>query len=83
MEKEAVGEGLVRKSEFIRDRRKYGIKGVGKNTLDTWIRIRVIPSVKLGRVVMVDPIKARAALDRYERPGLDTTRSLRALTKTK
>jgi hypothetical protein len=76
----AVGERLLRRKEYIvLFREKYG---VCPDTVDRWVRARIIPSYKIGRITCVDPVEADTALrQRFRRSSQDTTRSLRALSR--
>jgi hypothetical protein len=49
---------------------EYAIgRGISKFTVRLWIRDRVIPFMKINRLILIDPIKADAALAKFERAG--------------
>jgi hypothetical protein len=78
---QAVGERLMRRKDYVVFFRTEF--GVCPDTVDRWVRARIIPSIKIGRITLVDPLKAKTALRRFERTSHDTTRSLRALSRSK
>lgn len=41
--------------------------GMPARTLRMWRKMRIIPYHKIGNVVLYDPVKVMAALDRFER----------------
>jgi hypothetical protein len=55
---------------FLRPEAYAESRGFSIHTLRYWIRIRVIPSLKIGRLIAIDPAKADAALARFERKAV-------------
>jgi hypothetical protein len=51
---------LVRRQALLR---RYDISS---RCLDNWIRQRRIPFIKIGRVMLFDPLKCDKALERFE-----------------
>jgi hypothetical protein len=45
-------------------------RGFSIHTVRYWIRVRVIPSLKIGRMIALDPIKVDQALARFERKAV-------------
>ena len=41
--------------------------GISERLLKNWVRDRVVPFIKIKRVVLFDPVKVEAALGRFER----------------
>jgi hypothetical protein len=41
--------------------------GISERLLKNWVRDRVVPFTKIKRVVLFDPVKVEAALERFER----------------
>jgi excisionase family DNA binding protein len=44
--------------------------GISLRTLKNWVADRLIPYVKINRVVLFEPAKVRAALERLERKAV-------------
>jgi hypothetical protein len=44
--------------------------GVSLRTLKGWVATRLIPYVKVKRVVLFEPVKVKAALERLERKAV-------------
>jgi hypothetical protein len=57
-------------ARYLRPETYAESRGFSVHTVRYWIRIRVIPSLKIGRMVVVDPAKADAALARFERKAV-------------
>jgi excisionase family DNA binding protein len=51
--------------------------GVSLRTLKGWVADRLIPYVKVKRLVLFDPAKVRAALERLERKAACKCKGLR------
>ena len=49
--------------------------GVSERTLREWIYSRVIPTLRIGRLIFIDPAKADAALERRERKEISVKQS--------
>jgi excisionase family DNA binding protein len=47
--------------------------GISERLLKNWVRDRVIPFTKIKRVVLFDPVRVEAALERFERQPRSTT----------
>jgi hypothetical protein len=54
-------------ARFMRPLEYAKTRGVSQFTIRYWLRERVIPSMKIGRLILIDPQKADAALGRFER----------------
>jgi hypothetical protein len=55
---------------YITSEQYAAAKDICLRTLDRWMRGRVIPFVKIGRVVRLDPEKADRALESFERKSV-------------
>jgi len=53
-------------TRFMRPEAYAESRGFSLHTVRYWIRVRVIPSLKIGRMVALDPVKADQALARFE-----------------
>lgn len=53
--------GFLRPKEFAK------LCGVSEITVKRWLRDRVIPRVKVGHTILIDPERAKAALNKHER----------------
>jgi hypothetical protein len=40
--------------------------GVSARCLDNWMKAKIIPRIKIGRVLLFDPMKCDKALERFE-----------------
>jgi len=58
---------LLRARGFLRPVEYAKVCGVSYITVKRWLRDRVIPFVKVNRVVLIDPERAKAALNKHER----------------
>jgi excisionase family DNA binding protein len=58
--------GFLRVKEFAQ------ACGVAEITVKRWLRDRVIPFNKIGKVVLIDPERAKAALNKHERKAATT-----------
>jgi hypothetical protein len=54
-------------TKFMRPETYAESRGFSIHTVRYWIRNRIIPSMKIGRVIALDPAKADNALARFER----------------
>lgn len=52
---------LVTISQFADER------SLNPRTVREWLKLRIIPSLKVRRVVLIDPVKADLALEAFER----------------
>jgi hypothetical protein len=41
--------------------------GISRRVVDGWMKKNVIPFSKIGRIILIDPVKANAAIDELER----------------
>lgn len=41
--------------------------GISRRTVGNWIARRIIPSIRIGRVLLFDVAKVKAALEKFER----------------
>jgi len=57
-------------ARFMRPEAYAESRGFSIYTVRYWIRTRVIPSLKIGRMIALDPIKADQALARFERKAI-------------
>jgi hypothetical protein len=57
-------------AKFMRPESYAESRGFSIHTVRYWIRTRVIPSLKIGRLVAIDPAKADQALARFERKAI-------------
>jgi DNA-binding transcriptional MerR regulator len=53
--------------KFVREPEMAKALSVSQRTLREWRSIRLIPFLKINRVVMYDPERVRAAIQRFER----------------
>jgi hypothetical protein len=54
-------------SRFLRPETYAESRGFSVHTVRYWIRTQIIPSLKIGRMIVLDPAKADKALARFER----------------
>jgi hypothetical protein len=52
---------------FVRPRQYAAARGISSFTVRLWIRDRVIPYMKIKHLILIDPVKADAALEKFER----------------
>jgi hypothetical protein len=57
-------------AKFMRPEAYAESRGFSIFTVRYWIRTRVIPSLKIGRLVAIDPVKADQALAKFERKAI-------------
>jgi hypothetical protein len=53
--------------EFMRPAEYAVSLGISHRTLRSWLVLGVVPHVKIGRVILIDPLKAKSALQHFER----------------
>jgi excisionase family DNA binding protein len=53
--------------QLLRENEQAAVLQVSKTTLREWRRRKIIPFVKVGRVVLYDPQRVQEALRRFER----------------
>lgn len=57
-------------ARFLRPEAYAESRGFSIHTVRYWIRTRVIPSLKIGRMIAIDPVKADQALVKFERKAI-------------
>lgn len=51
---------------FMRPGRYAKTRGLSVHTLRYWLRNRLVPHMKVGRLILIDPVKADSALAKFE-----------------
>jgi hypothetical protein len=57
-------------ARFMRPEAYAESRGFSVHTVRYWSRNRIIPSLKIGRLIALDPLKCDAALARFERKAI-------------
>jgi hypothetical protein len=57
-------------ARFMRPATYAVSRDISLHTLRYWIRLRIVPSMKIGRLIALDPVKVDAALLKYERKAV-------------
>jgi excisionase family DNA binding protein len=68
-------EGTTKR--FLRPREAAEIAGVSKRTFDDWIRRRVVPHSKIGRVVLIDRDDLEEMVASYRVASVNSSRGNR------
>jgi hypothetical protein len=53
-------------ARFMRPKEYAAYRAISIHTLRYWMRVRLVPHLKVGRMIMLDVAKADAALSRFE-----------------